>query len=366
MRYVFVSYNYSPDFSNPAGWYKRTAGYAGLMECIAKDNEVINVKQINYEGSHLHNGVDYRFVDIGKKKTYFPRRLNRYVKNLAPDIVVVQGLHHPLQLMQLAALLDKKTKIIVHHHAETPFTGIKKYVQKAADRLVDAYLFASKEMGIEWVEKGNLASAEKIHEVMEVSSTFYPAEKAASQLKTNVTGNPVFLWVGRLNANKDPLNVVKAFLKFTAGNPNAHLYMIYHTSELLGDIKELLKKEQAQDKVTLVGKIEHDDLLYWYNSADFFISGSYYEGSGTAVCEAMSCGCVPIVTDILSFRMITDKGNCGLLYEAGNEAALLSVLKQTKTVDFSYKRAKCLEYFKSNLSFETIAKKIQYIADSIH
>jgi glycosyltransferase involved in cell wall biosynthesis len=141
--------------------------------------------------------------------------------------------------------------------------------------------------------------------------------------------------------------------------------MIYHTDELLDEIKSLISKHENKDAIMLIGKVEHDELLYWFNSADFIISCSHYEGSGTAVCEAMSCGCIPIVTDIFSFRMITDNGNCGLLYEAGNQAALLSALYQSLTLDIKTKRSRSLEYFKSKLSFRAIAEQIEEIALSL-
>jgi glycosyltransferase involved in cell wall biosynthesis len=362
MRFVSVNYNYSPDFRTPESWFKRTEGYAGILECLSRESEVICIKQINYKGDCLHNGVDYRFVDFGKKKTYFPLRLNRYIKNLNPDVILMQGLHHPLQLIELCLLLDKKTKLIVHHHAEKPFAGFKKIIQKIADQYADAYLFSSHDMGMDWVEKGIIGSPQKIHEVMEVSSVFYPVKKAAARLKTGVFGEPVFLWVGRLNENKDPLNVVRAFLNYSRIEPGARLYMIYHTDELFNAVSQLLKVNSAQKKVIMTGKVPHDELLYWFNSADFFLSGSHYEGSGTALCEAMSCGCIPIVTDIFSFRMITDNGNCGLLYEAANANALLAALISTKQMDVEAKRNAALSYFQSNLSFEAIAAKIHAMA----
>jgi len=362
MRYVSISYNYSPDFTSAESWFKRTEGYWGILESLSRENEVINIKQIDYEGNCHFHGIDYRFVDFGKRKTFFPLGLNNYVKKLKPDIVIVQGLHHPLQLIQLRLLLNKSARIIVHHHAEVPFKGLKKYIQQLADKCTDAFLFASMQMGIDWVNKRNIADAKKIHEVMEVSSIFYPIKKAAAKLKTGASGSPIFLWVGRLNENKDPLNVVSAFLKYAAINTNARLYMVYHTDELLGEVKKMLDKSPAKNNVILTGKVPRADMLYWFSSADFFISGSHYEGSGTALCEAMSCGCVPIVTDIDSFRMITDNGNCGLLYEAGNEEALLSVLIDTKKMDTATKQNAALAYFKSNLSFDAIAGKIQAIA----
>jgi glycosyltransferase involved in cell wall biosynthesis len=200
---------------------------------------------------------------------------------------------------------------------------------------------------------------------MEVSSVFFPVNRSEATAKTNAKGNPVFLWVGRLNDNKDPLNVVRAFLKFAQSSPGAKLYMIFHTEELLAEVKELLNASPNKDAVELIGKVPHADLLYWYNSADFILSGSHYEGSGTAICEAMSCGCVPLVTDILSFRMITNNGECGVLYEPGNEAALLEVLKQTRQMNVAEKRRLSIEYYKQNLSFEVIAERVEEIAISL-
>jgi glycosyltransferase involved in cell wall biosynthesis len=278
-------------------------------------------------------------------------------------VVFVQGLHEPLQVINLGMILNKKTKIIVQNHAEKPATGLKKYAQKIADRFVDAYLFASKNMGMEWVEKGNLSSPQKIYEVMEVSSLFYPVERASALAKTGISSSLAFLWVGRLNENKDPLNVIKAFIEFAELYPAARLYMIYHTEELMDDIMDLLNKNPAyKEMVILVGRIPYDDLLYWYNSVDFVVSGSHYEGSGTAICEAMSCACIPVVTDIFSFRMITDNGNCGILYEPGNRVSLLNALKQTQQMNITEQRNRAITYFKANLSFEAIAEQVHQIA----
>jgi len=142
--------------------------------------------------------------------------------------------------------------------------------------------------------------------------------------------------------------------------------MIYQTTELLNEVKKLISENKSnKDSIVLVGPVQHSEMLYWFNSADFLISGSHYEGSGTVICEAMSCGCVPVVTDIPSFRAITANGDCGLLYEAGNENALLATLIQTMQMDLQEKRKKALEHFKNQLSFEAIARKIQELVVSL-
>ena len=363
MKFVFASYVVTPGFSDPDLWLKRIAMSMGILEELAKKHTVISVEQINYRGKYLKNKVDHRFMVFPRLQKYLPFKLHRFIKSEQPDVVMIQGLHFPWQVIQLRWALGKNVKIILQHHAEQPYRKIRKYLQQWADRYVDAYLFASTEIGMDWVKKGNLATPQKIHQVMEVSSVFHNAGKTGR--KTGKSTSLVFLWVGRLNGNKDPLTVVSAFLKFTITQPTARLNMIYHTDELLGDIEKLLSAHENGHAVTLVGRVPHEDLQYWYDGADFILSGSYYEGSGTAVCEAMSCCCVPIVTDIASFRMISDNGRCGFLYQPANEQQLLNILLQTPKIDLASKRAACLAYFKSKLSFKAIAEQMAVIAKEL-
>jgi glycosyltransferase involved in cell wall biosynthesis len=362
MRIVFLSYNYSPDIRSPQEWIERIKFYRGWLECLAEEHTVIRVDQINYTGSYTHNGVQYHFVDDGQRKNYFPRKLNSFVESLKPDFVLISSFLYPLQIVQLSSCLGEKAKIIVQNHAERPFSGIKKYMQRFAAGKVSAFLFASYQIGIEWVKKGNIDREDKIQELMEVSSVFRPIDKSAACDRTGVSGSPVFLWVGRLNRNKDPLTAVKSFLKFSSAHHAAKLYMIFQTDELLAEIKILLDTGGA-NSIVLLGKIDHSELLYWFNSADFFISASHYEGSGTALCEAMSCGCIPVVTDIPSFRMIS--GGCGELYEPGNEEALLSALNNAVDINISEERDYVLSHFENNLSFQAIAARFQKILNSL-
>jgi glycosyltransferase involved in cell wall biosynthesis len=362
MKYVFASYVFTKEYNSPAAWIERIKAYTGILEALAQNNEVISIEQIDYQGEYEYNGVKYQFKRFANPRS---NQVNTLIKSFEPDVVIIQSLHYPLQVIQLRLKLGKHTRIIIQNHAEKPFTGIKKYFQRFSDRYTDAYLFAAHQLGARWVQSGNLASTTKIHEVMEVSSVFSSIDKRIARQKTGVNDGLIFLWVGRLNDNKDPLTVLKAFLRFAEVNSQARLYMIYHTEELLDTIKQLLDRSTGKEAVKLVGRVPNAALQYWYNSADIILSGSHYEGSGTAVCEAMSCGCMPVVTDIDSFRMITDNGKCGLLYQAGNQDALLAILRQTDQMDIAGKQKASLDYFKSTLSFEAIATRIQQVAKSL-
>jgi glycosyltransferase involved in cell wall biosynthesis len=359
MRIVSTGYNKTREFSNPQDWLKRISFYAGIIEELAKKHEVISIERIDYEGIYHQNGVHYHFIDLKRKFVLFPWRMHRFIKRQHPDVVLVHSFSFPFQIIQLAWTLGKRTKIIVQNHAEKPSKRLRKIFQRVADRYINAYLFTSAEMGMEWVEKRIIKSREKIVEVMEVSTTFYATDKEGGDVITKISTSSVFLWVGRLNANKDPLTVVKAFINFLSFQPLAKLNMVYQSEELLPHVKELINSNtKAKEAINLVGQIPNQQLQEMYVNTDFFISGSHYESGGVAVCEAMASGCIPIVTDILSFRKMTGSGKCGLLYEPGNDKALLNSLLQTGEMDIEKERDKVLKQFKEELSFEAIAGRM--------
>lgn len=358
MRFIFTSYSSTPEFDDPAAWLRRINGYTGILEALGRRHSVTGIERINYEGEYRQHGVRYTFIRLKKKLTRFPWRMHRLIKKLKPDVVFVNGIIFPLQVIQLRRKLGKNIKIILLHRSEKPGTGLRKYLQKWADRSIDAYLFSSDEFGTGWTESGIIKDKAKIHEAIPVSSSFSAFDKMMVRVGLNVEGSPVFLWVGRLNANKDPLTVARAFLAFLSFQPSAKLYMIYQGGDLLDDLKELVGENQ---NIRLVGAIRHEELPAWYSAADFFISGSHYEGGGTAASEAMSCGCIPILTDIISFRRMTGPGQCGLLYEPGNEKALLAALIKTKEMDMENESILAIRQFKKELSFEAIAGKIEKV-----
>lgn len=366
MKLIFTSYVSAPEYDQPQIWLKRIEAYIGILESLSRDHEVVGIERINYEGEYKQNGTQYIFIRLKQKVTRFPFYLHDVIKKLEPDVVFINGFIFPMQIIQLRLKLGKRVKIIVIHRSEKPFTGLKRNIQNFASKYVDAFLFTSSEFSHEWVNNGNIHDAQKIHEVFHTSSIFQIENKDQARADLSIKGSPVYLWVGRLDANKDPLTVVKAFIRFLQVQPSVKLYMIYHTEELLEEIRSLIEQDKkAQEAIYLLGKLPHEQLQTWYNAADFVISGSHYEGGGTAICEAMSCGCIPVVTNIISFRRMTGPGKCGLLYEPGNEEELFAALSKTRDMDIEREKAKTLQQFNEELSFDAIAKKINKVIASL-
>ncbi|MBK5277344.1 MAG: glycosyltransferase family 4 protein [Bacteroidia bacterium] len=359
MRVIHLSYRVpKPKFTDPEAWLKRISFSVVVMESMADYSEVIGIYHIDYEGVLTKNQVTYHFPGFNRWQLLLPFQFNRYVAKLKPRAIIVHGLIFPWQIIMLRWQVGSGVKIIAQHHAERPLKDFRQYLQQWADRYIKAYMFASIELGMRWVEKGQIRDSMKIKEIIGTSSIFNPIQKKVAKSFTKVSEGKIFLWVGRLDTNKDPITLIKAFSQFSIKNSNVHLYVIFQGDELIEEVKMQVMTFKAEAQITLVGKVEHDDLLYWYNSADFIISSSHYEGSGIAICEAMSCGCIPILTNIPSFQMMTNGGRIGFLYEPGDENGLRNAVTQSLSLDQLSERKKVLRHFNAALSGNANARKI--------
>jgi len=197
---------------------------------------------------------------------------------------------------------------------------------------------------------------------MEGSSRFRLRSRAAARRETGLEGKPLCLWVGRLNANKDPLTALTGFARAAPHLPAPHLAMVYGESELLPEVTQFLADQPAvAGRVTLLGKRPHAELEAIYNSADLFLLGSHHEGSGYAALEALACGVMPVLTDIPSFRALLGRGEVGTLWPAKDPDALAVALLATSRRLFPGMPDRVRAYFEAHWSFEAIGREAMHV-----
>jgi glycosyltransferase involved in cell wall biosynthesis len=359
MKIVNISYVSFPEETDPELWIRKSWFFKGIWETVAEMDEVIFIDFIGYEGKIKRGNMEYWFCQKSKEALRLPFGINKAIAAQKPDAVVVHGMRSPLQVLFLRLAVGRKTKIVVQDHGGGYFTSrLKISLQKLADKVVDAYFFTSAKQAENLLQQGIIGNEHKVREVMEISSVFVPADREQARKVTGVHVQHAFIWVGHLNANKDPMVAVKAFTEFVKDGKDAGLYMIFQSETLLPEIKDWLDQhKQAAKHITLVGKVPHEQLQYWYNSCDFIISTSHFEAGGVSVCEAMSCGCIPVLSNIPSFMAMT-QNQCGIIFEAGESRSLLLALYKGFIGNKESERDKVLQRFESHLSFAAIAELI--------
>ena len=369
MKVTFVNYYYDKDtpIDEYFNKYPTIFGWSKALSDLGLEVSVYH--RFNQNALFEKDGVKYFLMNDNKRhdlKWYQnPISFHNKICEEKHDIIHLHSFIYSYQ----ASLLKKQlpsAKLVIQHHAEKPGHKIKRFLLRNFSSSVDGFIFSSIELYDEWLKTKTLPVCKKFAEIMEGSSDFTFRNRDAMRVKTGLSGKPILLWVGRLDENKDPLTVLSGFLKLLRDFPSARLYMIYSEDKLKQQVLSFISQNNMlENSVVLLGFINHQEICNYYNSTDHFVLGSHYEGSGFSMVEAMSCGVVPIVTDIPSFRMITNKGQIGALWKCGDADSFYNIAKEIIQNPLEVESKKALDFFSDNLSFPAIARKAKILYESL-
>jgi glycosyltransferase involved in cell wall biosynthesis len=204
-----------------------------------------------------------------------------------------------------------------------------------------------------------LRAPTRVYEIPESTSRFTPADRAEARQQTGVEGDPAILWVGHLDANKDPLTVLAGVSAALRALPGLRLYCCFGAAPLLPQVERLMASDSGlRARSTLLGRVSHERVEQLMRAADLFVLGSHREGSGYALIEALACGLPPVVTDIPSFRALTGRGAVGALWPCGDAAAFAAALQRIAARTGGATRAAVRAHFERELSFAALGTKL--------
>lgn len=310
-------------------------------------------------------GVLFRFVDRGEMGLIgrLPRRLARLAGRLEPDVVHLQGMGFPL----LARLLTggSGAPVLVQDHGDRVPPLYRRPYHRWGLARIRAVAFTASEQARPWVTAGVLSSSVPVLEVLESSTRFGPGDHEAARRATGLRGDPAVLWVGRLNANKDPLTAMEAVAQASKALPGLQLWCCFREAPLLDRVRARVRDDpRLQGRVHLVGPVPHGGVEMLSRAADLFLSASHREGSGYALLEALACGLTPVVTDIPSFRRIT-RQSVGTLVPPGDAPAFARALEHHAGQDRGRARRRMVEHFRRHLSFDAVGRELRSAYETV-
>ncbi|AOY80309.1 glycosyltransferase [Moorena producens JHB] len=133
-----------------------------------------------------------------------------------------------------------------------------------------------------------------------------------------------FVYVGRLEPQKNPLLLINAFAAIIVDYPDCRL-------SIIGDGS---LKEECLNQVKTLGLSEYVRFLGynkkpwdWVNPGSVSILTSSFEGLPNAVLEAMAAGIICIVPKLAVMSEIAKAGSELIIYEVGNQNKLIEAMK---------------------------------------
>ncbi|MBU0636029.1 glycosyltransferase [Candidatus Micrarchaeota archaeon] len=142
------------------------------------------------------------------------------------------------------------------------------------------------------------------------------------------------MFVGRISRNKRINELLNVFAILKERGIDFELRIVGGDWEkILPELQTLAQSLGIQKKVFFLGEISDKKLIEEYGRARFFVSASRYEAFGISTVEAMAAGCVPIVSDIPSFRDFIANTNAGFLVDFTQHSQTADIIEKTLKTD---------------------------------
>jgi glycosyltransferase involved in cell wall biosynthesis len=135
--------------------------------------------------------------------------------------------------------------------------------------------------------------------------------------------------VGRMEAVKDPLNLVRAFLTLLERRPERRATLrlvMVGGGTLYEQVRAELRTAGVEDLAWLPGS--RDDTPALYRAMDVFVLPSLAEGISNTILEAMASGLPVVATDVGGNAELVEEGSTGFLVPRAGPAALAAAIER--------------------------------------
>jgi glycosyltransferase involved in cell wall biosynthesis len=365
---VQICFFSDPEGRSPAQLLDARATLVDVAEAACRSGIRISVVCASAYSERLtRGGLRYHFLPFGDGQPNIPKNaaLGALLRDLDPDVLHVHGLCFPRDVLSLASLASG-VPIILQDHANRPPRLWRRALWRRGMSLAAGIAFCASDQAQPFAAAGLLDSATCLYEIPESTSRFSPGDKQQARRVTGVEGDPAILWVGHLDANKDPLTVLKGISAAARELPRLRLFCCFGSAPLLGDVRDLIARDaQLGGRVRLLGRVPHEHIEQLMRAADLFVLGSHREGSGYSLIEALACGLPPVVTDIPSFRSLTGRGAVGKLWACDDPLALCAAIRTVGARTDPETRAAVRAHFDRELSFDSLGRKLAAMYEDV-
>ncbi|AXG09701.1 glycosyltransferase [Haloplanus rubicundus] len=164
----------------------------------------------------------------------------------------------------------------------------------------------------------DLKKVEVVHNGFSVEKALNAQSVEAPRSSLRITS------VGNLDPEKGHRYVLEALSDLSLD----YEYVVIGDGPLQSDLEEKAKTLNIDNKVSFIGKVDHEEVFSYLKSADLFVLPSYEEAFGIAYLEAMACG-LPVIAcegegpaDFITHR------ETGFLVPPQNSGAITDLIRE--------------------------------------
>lgn len=256
---------------------------------------------------------------LGKRRGLDARmwgKLAQAVCRFRPDVLHT----HSYVMRYVLPAHFRKVVHTVHNLAEREVDGIGRAIHRMAFRAGAAPVAISAAVARSFTRLYGREPAGVIPNAVDVGRGFRPEARAVWRSRHGfVPGDFLVVSVARLEEQKNPLHLIRAFAEGLREAPAAHLLMAGEGA-LLEPARQLASQAGIAPRVHFLGLCE--DVAELLSACDLFTLGSDWEGAPMAILEAMAARLPVVATAVGGVGDLVEDAVTGILAPARDASAL--------------------------------------------
>jgi glycosyltransferase involved in cell wall biosynthesis len=199
------------------------------------------------------------------------------------------------------------------------------WADRVTDRLVTRHVCVSRDVADFSINRGGLPHA-KIRVIPNgVDFEHYANAAPADLTQFRVPpGSRVLLFVGRLDPQKGPLQLLEAAAELFADHSDLHLVMV-GDGPLATEVRAWTVVRNLESRIHFAGRQEN--IAGLMRAADVFVLPSQWEGLPNVVLEAMAAGTPVVATAVEGVRELLEDGRTGIVVPVEGEPRLAEAIR---------------------------------------
>lgn len=137
-------------------------------------------------------------------------------------------------------------------------------------------------------------------------------------------------------------------------------------SEYIEKCEELINKYNLNSYINLYDKTK--EIHKKYAECDFFCLPSFFEGTPNVICEAISCGCPVLCSDICDNSIYVHEGENGILFNPKSPVSIANAIERILSInEEEYAKYSCNSraIAEDKLSSKTFLRKYEEVINSL-
>ena len=339
MRLLIASGIYPPDIGGPATYSQLIA-----MEFAKKGIDVSLICYSDSKEEPEDKNENFKLVKILRKQNvllryfYYFWNLFKLARNC--DVIYAQGpLSAGLPAMWAKKILNKKfiIKIVGDYAWEQGVNqfGVKDLIEEFQNKKYSKKVERIRKIQIKVVKSADkvIVPSEFLKRIVKgwgVNENkifvIYNSVSVIEDIKNDLKiAGDIIISGGRLEPWKGMDLLIKIMPDLLKENPDFKLIIVGYGPEKIG-LEKLVLTLKLNDKIQLINRLPHKELLEYFKASKVFVLNTGYEGFSHFLIEAMACGLPIITTNVCGNPEIIKDNYNGLLVEYNNKEQIKNAI----------------------------------------